>query len=267
MQSIGERLEEARKRRGISVREASEATKIRGDFLLSFENNQFDVGLPEIYIRGFLRNYAGFLKIDGEKIVTDYNANALGEAKNARKDPRELFGRMEIPERQRPASTDGSSSGTSPAVRRRPEEPSEFRDRTRDVGGNPNLGNYIKIGATIVVGILALLLIVWFATYVIGKVGSAGDRAAAESNVPESTFKIIAVDNVNVQVTSAEDGRVLFYGPLAKGEDKEITRRSAVWVSWDQGQNLQFELENGQRTRPGQPGIGRVQITMPENRR
>ena len=33
MQSIGERLEEARKRKGISLREAAEATKIRSDFL------------------------------------------------------------------------------------------------------------------------------------------------------------------------------------------------------------------------------------------
>ena len=33
MQTIGERLEEARKKRGLSLREAAEATKIRGDYL------------------------------------------------------------------------------------------------------------------------------------------------------------------------------------------------------------------------------------------
>ncbi|MDP5080533.1 MAG: helix-turn-helix domain-containing protein, partial [Opitutales bacterium] len=47
MQSIGERLEEARKRKGISLREAAEATKIRGDFLGYFEQNKFDFELPE----------------------------------------------------------------------------------------------------------------------------------------------------------------------------------------------------------------------------
>jgi cytoskeleton protein RodZ len=55
MQTIGERLEEARKRKGISIREAAEATKIRGDYLHKYENNQFDIKLPEIYVRGFLR--------------------------------------------------------------------------------------------------------------------------------------------------------------------------------------------------------------------
>ena len=56
MQTIGERLEDARKKKGISIREAAEATKIRGDYLQKFESNQFDIGLTEIYTRGFLRN-------------------------------------------------------------------------------------------------------------------------------------------------------------------------------------------------------------------
>jgi len=52
MQTIGERLEEARKRKGISIREASEATKIRSEYLHKFESNSLDINLPEIYIRG-----------------------------------------------------------------------------------------------------------------------------------------------------------------------------------------------------------------------
>ena len=49
MQTIGERLEDARKRKGISIREAAEATKIRGDYLQRFESNQFDLSLADIY--------------------------------------------------------------------------------------------------------------------------------------------------------------------------------------------------------------------------
>ena len=68
MQTIGERLEEARKRKGISIREAAEATKVRGDYLHKFESNQFDINLPEIYVRGFLRTYASYLKLPGDKL-------------------------------------------------------------------------------------------------------------------------------------------------------------------------------------------------------
>lgn len=95
MQSIGERLEEARKRKGISLREASEATKIRSDFLGYIEQSKFDFDLPEIYKRGFIGNYARYLKLDPEKILTDYNAEQLGSTRS-KKAGAEWFGKMEL---------------------------------------------------------------------------------------------------------------------------------------------------------------------------
>src|SRR6185437_7799194 len=95
MQTIGERLEEARKKKGISIREAAEATKIRGDYLQKFESNQFDIGLTEIYTRGFLRTYASYLKVPPDRIMNDYAA--LGRADIRPRQPsREIYGRMDI---------------------------------------------------------------------------------------------------------------------------------------------------------------------------
>ena len=94
MQTIGERLEEARKRKGISIREAAEATKIRGDYLQKFESNQFDLNLAEIYVRGFLRGYAQFLKLPAEKLVNDLNGLGLGS--RPKTPSREMYGRMDL---------------------------------------------------------------------------------------------------------------------------------------------------------------------------
>jgi cytoskeletal protein RodZ len=98
---IGERLEEARKRKGVTIREAAEATKIRGDYLLSMEDNSFDIELPQIYIRGFLKNYATFLKLDPQKILTDYDAHLLGRSERPAPTERsrsqqESLGRVEL---------------------------------------------------------------------------------------------------------------------------------------------------------------------------
>ena len=71
--AIGQKLEEARNRKGISIREASESTKIRGDYLTSFESGNFDLKLPDVYLRGFIRVYARFLGIDPESAVSDLN--------------------------------------------------------------------------------------------------------------------------------------------------------------------------------------------------
>src|SRR5580692_1810475 len=106
MQTIGERLEEARKRKGISLREAAEATKIRGDYLLKFESNQYDLNLPEIYVRGFLRTYAGFLKLSVDKITADFTALGHPAARSGPRMPsREIYGRMDLSVASGPSTT------------------------------------------------------------------------------------------------------------------------------------------------------------------
>ena len=95
MQTIGERLEDARKKKGISIREAAEATKIRGDYLQKFESNHFDIGLTEIYARGFLRGYANFLKLPADRLLADYAALGRGDVR-PRQPNREIYGRMDI---------------------------------------------------------------------------------------------------------------------------------------------------------------------------
>ena len=95
MQTIGERLEEARKKRGISIREAAEATKIRGEYLQKFEGNQFEIGLTDIYTRGFLRGYANYLRIPSDRLLSDYTALRGGEPR-VRQPSREVYGRMDL---------------------------------------------------------------------------------------------------------------------------------------------------------------------------
>ena len=94
MQTIGERLEEARKRLGMSLREVSEATKIRQDYLQQMENGSFAFSLPDVYKRGFLKIYARHLKLDAEKLATDFNAQSLATSRMARRDH---LGRVELP--------------------------------------------------------------------------------------------------------------------------------------------------------------------------
>lgn len=256
MQSIGERLEEARKRRGISIREAAEGTKIRGEFLLGFENNEFVIGLPEIYVRGFLRNYAGFLKIDAEKIVTDYNAMLLGEAKATRKDSRELFGRLELPETKRPSS---DSAGTPPSsVRQKREEPKEAPREAI----SPEMANYLKIGAIVAAGVVAILLIVWLVTAIIRSTSSPATGAppavtqTEQSQAPLETITLIALDSVRVKVTQVSDNREVFDGPLARGERRPVAKRGRVLITYDAGRNLNVEKDSLQYRMPID-GIGR----------
>ncbi|NBQ58988.1 MAG: hypothetical protein EBU32_11540, partial [Opitutaceae bacterium] len=86
---------DARKQKGISIRESAEATKIRGEYLQKFESNNFDISLSEIYVRGFLRTYAQFLKVPADRILNDYAALGRGEPR-PRQPSREVYGRMDV---------------------------------------------------------------------------------------------------------------------------------------------------------------------------
>ena len=113
--AIGQKLEDARNRKGISIREASESTKIRGDFLTSFESGNFDINLPEVYLRGFIRVYARFLGIDPESAVADLNEE-IGSANNKNtKKPIGKIGGTEPPESNKDIS---SIDSTRPSAKR-----------------------------------------------------------------------------------------------------------------------------------------------------
>ena len=68
---LGQKLEDARNRKGISIREATESTKIRSDYLSSFESGDFDINLPVVYLRGFVRLYSRFLGLDQEGVMSE----------------------------------------------------------------------------------------------------------------------------------------------------------------------------------------------------
>lgn len=103
---IGERLEEARKAKGVSIREASEATKIRGEYLTAMEDNSFEISLPPVYVRGFLKNYAQYLNLDPQKVLTDFEAHQLGKRQPAagrQRPARPGYGHMDLRRKAEPA--------------------------------------------------------------------------------------------------------------------------------------------------------------------
>jgi cytoskeletal protein RodZ len=109
--AVGIKLEEARNRKGISIREVSESTKIRGDYLSAFEANNFDIDLPEVYLRGFVRLYARFLELDQDSILADL-AIELGEPSG--KPSRKSFGSITSTEVEENLDSVNQKSPTSP---------------------------------------------------------------------------------------------------------------------------------------------------------
>jgi cytoskeletal protein RodZ len=78
MESIGELLQEARRNKRASLEDASRATRIKMEILQQLEADEFDRLAAPTYTKGFLRLYAEYLGLDGERIVEAYLASQGG---------------------------------------------------------------------------------------------------------------------------------------------------------------------------------------------
>lgn len=69
---IGPTLREARSRRKIDLAAVEDAIKIRARYLQAMENEEWDALPGGAYTRGFIRTYASYLGLDGERLAEDY---------------------------------------------------------------------------------------------------------------------------------------------------------------------------------------------------
>lgn len=72
---VGSILRQARSRRKLDLSEVEAATKIRLRYLRAIESEEWDVLPGGVYTRGFIRTYAAFLGLDGERLAADYRAS------------------------------------------------------------------------------------------------------------------------------------------------------------------------------------------------
>lgn len=278
MQKIGERLEEARKRLGITLREAAEATKIRGDFLTAFEENNFDISLPEVYTRGFLKIYANYLKLDADRVLTDFDALRLKQAgkaaapargqqqqqarRAAETAERESLGSMEMPEEE-------GSEAPEPPRRERERAPEDEREGSSALGlGALDKTLYLKIGALLGGAVLLIVLVVLLFSLIAGGGGedtqASGGAGAVDADTvaaqqERETITLIGQGDVSVVVRQNKDDRLLYSGLLAAGEERVLEVDGPVRIQYSEGDNLIVE-KDGQRYRMGKSGIGRTTL-------
>lgn len=72
MLDLGDTLREARVHRGLTLKNAEDALKIRSKYLEALEQNDFEVLPGPTFVRAFLRTYAAFLGLDTERLMEEY---------------------------------------------------------------------------------------------------------------------------------------------------------------------------------------------------
>lgn len=268
---FGKKLEGARTRRGISIQQASNDLKIRGDFLLSFENDYGNFDLPDVYKRGFIKLYARYLKLDPEEIVADFNnyhneSHSIKRRSKVEESQRELLGTMSIePEIALPKVSNDLQKQQSFE-----EEEDGFRDSAGlAVRRSRERALYIKIGA-LFGGALAVFVII---AIVINSMVSSSKPQGVESLDPSNNISlatnsnanldpitISSDDNVHVVVRQENDKQRLFAGNVEKDHPITLSRTGPVKVHFSDGSKLTIQKSDGKKSRPGREGVGWVEL-------
>ena len=262
--TIGERLEEARKRKGISISEASEITKIRGDILHGLENNETEFKLPDVYIRGFLRNYSNFLSLDAEKILTDFTAMQLRITQQVRPETREYLGQMNLSEK----------TPIEPPLASSKEEDLPKPDERQITATNVYKSSidkdlYYKVAMVFGGTFLLVIIIILLVNLVISDdtpeinpdlredITTEGSNENFSDVAPmiEEQIKIIAIDDVTVIVEQRIDRKKLLSRTLAEGETVILTTIGPIKISFTEGENVVIE-KDGNKFGMGVTGTG-----------
>jgi hypothetical protein len=212
---IGSDLRRARTRRETDLGEVEAATRIRARYLSAIENEEWDVLPGGFYTRGFIRTYASYLGLDGDRLAEDYR--------------REVEGTSPSPPRDAPAG--GSSrkpAGTGRELRRLP------------------LG-WLALAAVLAVGAFAVLAIPGggggggTAVQPAPQPGTGAETSGGRGRVPEpnpSSVSIRLVADAEVWACVLDsDGRRLVDGQILQaGEEAGSFRSGSFTVSFGNGE-------------------------------
>ena len=75
---MGSTLRTEREKRGLTIKDIERETSIRAKYLEALEQGRYDALPGEVYVKGFIRNYAGFLHLNAEKLVQEYREEIHG---------------------------------------------------------------------------------------------------------------------------------------------------------------------------------------------
>jgi hypothetical protein len=216
---IGNSLREARLRQGLEFPEIEQATKIRGKYLRSLEEEQFDVLPGQTYVKGFLRSYADYLGLDGQLYVEEFNS-------------RYVRGELEEEAEQQP-----------------------FRTRSVGAGRSGGLqGRAVLATIAVIAGLTVFVFAAWRWGGDDGTPVFRGPPPAAPAK-KKPTAKLVASAvaggaYVIVYKGSRDKKKPIYEGTLEKGHPRTFEGRR-LWLYVFAPANLRLQLNGKPRAVPG----------------
>jgi cytoskeleton protein RodZ len=240
---IGDLLREEREKKGLSLSDVENATKIRVRYIKALETEQYQIIPGEVYRLGFLKNYARLLDLDPNTMINRYkSAQKSADQKSADQvtDPAEEQPVMPQPvlaNRQSVRDEERREARQADAAVRRPDvdQVAGKLAQTSSIFQNRRV-----LGA-------ASLVIVLLLVFLMVNLGRSHHRNPSPlQQTPKQTQNLPAVPpTVGTKPQTLEirlvgtghcwaevkvDGQEAYMGTIGPGDTKTFTAQSTVWL-------------------------------------
>lgn len=248
--TLGERLQKARQRLGLSIDDVASKIKIRKSILIKFESNEFDIDLPAIYRRGFFKAYVKILQLNVDNMMADYTI-VTGDHKV---NNNFSIGHIKLEE---------------------PDLDDEENSADVDFKQEQTSANFVKPVPWFVhfkllkIGIVSLILL-----FVLSACVRVFRKPSVEKVKPQVTvvpevpvvavsdifFDVIASADVQVFIRQEQDRKRLFAGTMKKGERQSFTSAGPAQISYSEGNSVVIEPKNASPIKPQKGGRGWIRL-------
>ena len=254
---VGDILRRERERQNLTIKDIEQATSIRGLYIEAIEKSENDKLPGEVYTRGFIKNYANFLKLDAESLVRQYRDEVS---------PVPLTTVEEKSKGDQTSDEQPSEETSKAAVKSAPmarAERTAMRQSSNDEGSNKN--SLMAVAAVLVLAIVGGLY--YYFTNVEGAelasaptspkqtVEQKGEQPKVEQEKPAATNVASAApttDGVSLEAKFNDrcwtrvtvDGIVAYEGTAEQGQSLSWTATNQIDVTAGNAGAIEF-VENG----------------------
>lgn len=278
---VGDKLRAEREKQNLTVKDIEKGTSIRALYIECIEKGDYEQLPGEVYTKGFIRNYANYLKLNATELMREFvterhpekaaAAPAASQKEQASK-VRETAAAAAQPaaaeEKKASAETKAAPSPAA-APRKAPQRPAaparqEHKARKAAPAQRPfsapssgsNRGKFIILAVVLVV-------VVGVAAYLLGSSSSetpapapqqAQQQQAAE---PQKTYDGVEVtgkfsDDCWIEVKA--DGKVVYEGTLKKGDSMDWKGQENVTVRAGNAGAVEFTVNGKELGKAGKEG-------------
>lgn len=259
---LGDMLRSERERQGLSIRDIEKGTSIRALYIESIETGDYSQLPGEVYTKGFIRNYANFLKMDADAMVKRYMEEnhpekVASESEQNAADPQTAQESAGKAETSQPFSTG-----------------SDFRERVEKSHKNQNLLLLAALVLVVAVG----------AFYLLGseskpaKTSAPAQTSAQQAKAPTAEQPEKKADapkkaegvEVVAKVTDAcwtqvkADGKTVYEGTLQKGKTETWKAKEKLVIVAGNAGAVELKINGKDSGKMGAKGQVAEKIYTPE---